>query len=126
VVFNLSHIRVWLTWTVAACFALVTTCGEGIHLLPGLGHGCSHLHCCCDFDFGHSTAPSFRSGHDGPEDLNDADCPVCNFFAAAKCLPAVVSVETGFAVVVETIAANDVLTIIGVLSAYHSRAPPLG
>lgn len=45
-----SNWRIWFTWVFAVLFGVLSTAGEGLHLLPGQGHG--HDACCHDHDDG--------------------------------------------------------------------------
>lgn len=50
-----SNWRIWFTWVFAILFGVLSTAGEGLHLLPGQGHGhgaCCHDACCHDRDDG--------------------------------------------------------------------------
>lgn len=113
-----STIRRYFT----AFFALVTLLGQGLHLLPGLGHAHSPGGCCahqvshstscghgaeraCDGHAHHHHHPSVSGNSEvaidetGPDaagwtrsPLSCGDCPVCQFLARAQ-LPAAFTAE---------------------------------
>jgi hypothetical protein len=107
--------------------------GEGLHLLPGMGHSCAcHLDCmvsspsaadldgCCDRHY-----PAVTHAEQDPGAINNvADCPVCMFlslakshlsthYAACDCLP-----------IVERPVVYSPLLESRFVCSYHTRAPP--
>lgn len=126
--------RYHLSYAILVAFAVVSFGGQGLHLIPGLGHSCSHFagcsHCCADpssdVDCSHDDC-LFHAGS-APGDHCDSDenaCPICHFFALAKNISAI-SLEIGKTAVLpaNTIWVDSFLTD-NVPSFYHSRAPPV-
>jgi hypothetical protein len=128
------------TWLYLTAFTLTAVGGQGLHMLPGMGHGprpagSPHGGCCPHHDAAHSGdqhghSPSNEHGHrveqgrSGNHTTGCDTCPVCRFFALAKSLafPAPTGVEvlpTGE----QPFAAESSVTVCR-LFAYSARGPP--
>jgi hypothetical protein len=114
-------------------FAFIAIMGEGLHLLPGMGHSCAcHLDCmvsspsathvdgCCD-------RPSPAVSHSDPnssEIRDSADCPVCLFLSLAKSYLSTEYAACDCLPVVERKAVTSPLLESRFVCSYHTRAPP--
>jgi hypothetical protein len=132
VILRPSPIRTGITWGVAALFAAVMVCGEGLHFLPGFDHSEHAATCCCghlgDFSSGDAahtpSSASLAAAADHESHATGSTCVICSFFAQAHCLPvALIDIDATEHVVDCCAAAADVSAIAFFL-AYHSRAPP--
>ncbi len=84
-------------------FAIVVA-GNGLHFLPGNGHGCSgshhslgaHSHGCDGHTHEHATTPDTSTADNGPSGhlLATHDCQICKWFAQAQLCEAVSEVCT--------------------------------
>ncbi len=130
---QLRNHRSRLTFAVLAVFSAVSVGGEGLHLIPGLGHSCSHLSVCSCFSAKHSECAPHVC-HDCQSCIGEADCthcdmdedacPICNFFALAKSVPAVAAEVRESMVFPASGIWADSLAMDDVPSFYRSRAPP--
>jgi len=106
--------------------------GEGLHLLPGMGHSDGHSFECAissqtalshdHFCHHHSvlTSPLEKSSA-----TNSAvDCAICKYFAQAKPLLLAVCVELDYLVLIDRVAVLSPLLESWFEGPYHSRAPP--
>jgi hypothetical protein len=114
-------------------FAFVAILGEGLHLLPGMGHSCAcHPDCmvsspsaadldgCCD----HHSPVVTHSDPDSFEIKDAADCPVCLFLSLAKSYLATDYAPCDCLPIVERLAACTPLLVSRFVCSYHTRAPP--
>ena len=80
------HHRVMTTWVVLLAFAAIAVPGQGLHLLPGMGHfhGVADG---CGLEMGQAAQNAgWNVSHDGS--LQHADgCAICQFAAEAKFVP---------------------------------------
>lgn len=129
-------------WSLAAVFAVANVAGQGLHLLPGLGHNCcppplrsaaevDHAcHSCGDGDHASPRShdvpiPGHTALAESPNSLLHAgNCPICQFMGQFK-----VSSECGPQLAVSSLVGE--VPPLGAgrlagfsLSAYDSRAPP--
>jgi hypothetical protein len=127
-----KFVRIALIYALTASFASIAMMGEGLHLLPGLGHSCCDSdECSADFSSAshldgcniHSVVLSSR--HDNANHANNAaDCPVCKFFSHTKpCfLPAFIA--DNYIAVSGRLDVSYRLLESRFACVYHSRAPP--
>jgi hypothetical protein len=108
-------------------------CGEGLHGLFGLHHSSCSAHSHDFYSCGHS-------GHESPEtgdhlaihttdhdcgQVNEADCPICSFFAFAHCLPVLSLTLCEPLIVAESVVVTRYLDVGDKVLVYQSRAPPV-
>jgi hypothetical protein len=124
-------------WFVFALFTVLAVAGNGLHFLPGLGHGCGKSHlptstnsvACSEHSACHATADPLH--HDGAITISladggdDEDCPVCQYFTQAKTVFLTVDFDFHSHAVEGRIATYRSLPIDRVSGAYCSRAPPV-
>lgn len=113
-----------------ALLAVIAGLGEGLHLLPGLGHGVivgDHLLLlgiespCCQ---GRASGPAFFSdGHHGQSVpiLDEDDCPVCQLLVASFAPTDAIAAAD---VVAEHCLGAPVATVLIAPAIYNARAPP--
>ena len=114
-------------------FAFIAIMGEGLHLLPGMGHSCAcHLDCmvssplaadldgCCDR---HSSAVTHAESNSS-EIKDAADCPVCMFLSLAKSYLSTQYAACDCLPIVERLAVCSPLLVSRFVCSYHTRAPP--
>ena len=123
-----------VAWLLAALLAVVAGLGEGLHLLPGLGHGVivgDHLLLlwiespCCQ---GRASGPaSFSDGHHGQSVpiLDEDDCPVCQLLVASFAPTDAIAIAA-VDVVAEHCLGGPVATVLIAPAIYNARAPPQG
>jgi hypothetical protein len=114
-------------------FAFIAIMGEGLHLLPGMGHSCAcHLDCevsspsaadldgCCD----HHSPVVTHADTNSFEIKDAADCPVCLFLSLAKSYLAMEYTTCDCLPVVRRLAVFSPLQEGLFICSYHTRAPP--
>ena len=126
--------RTGFVCTFTTLFAFIAIMGEGLHLLPGMGHSCGcHLDCVV-------YSPSV-DGHDGScvrhsptvthsdqnsgEIKDTANCPVCIFLSMAKSYLATEYAACDCLPIIERLAVCSPLLESRFICSYHTRAPPL-
>jgi len=120
-------------WGLLILFSAIALLGEALHLLPGLQHeGCA-LHpewgeACADC---HGTAvadpssnPSFTAAERDGHFCSSGDCPICQYFAQAKCFVAVEVFACEFLPIYARPTAQSLIFSPQVLCVYQSRGPP--
>jgi hypothetical protein len=110
-----------ISW-VLALFSAIAIAGDGLHFLPGLGHGCHESHACHDISLisvGHHEDGLAVSAAENAE-----DCPVCHFFMQAKTVVLTVDFQIDSQLVAGRIPTIRPLLTDRVVAAYSSRAPP--
>jgi len=128
------------TWLYLTAFTLTAGAGQGLHMLPGMGHGppragTPHGGCCPNHDAAHSGHQHGRSSlnehghrveHDGSgnQTARCDSCSVCRFFAQAKSLafPSPTGVEV-LPAGERPLAAESSVALCRVF-AYSARGPP--
>ena len=114
-------------------FAFIAIMGEGLHLLPGMGHSCAcHLDYvvsspsaaaldgCCD-----RHSPAVTHAEQNPGAMNDAaGCPVCMFLSLAKSYLSTEYAACDCLPIVERLAVCSPLLESRFVCSYHTRAPP--
>ena len=114
-------------------FAFIAIMGEGLHLLPGMGHSCGHhLDCmvsspssadldgCCV----HHSQTVTHSDPTSSEIKDAADCPVCMFLSLVKSYLSTQYAATACLPIVERLAVCTPLLESRFVCSYHTRAPP--
>lgn len=120
--------RAAFTWAVAIFFGAIALLGEGLHLLPGMGHDevaaqagsdeGSRSDCAAKSVPGDGfVAGCGTSNHDG-------DCPICQFYAQAKQVSAAVQGCGLHLVALAPPAAVAARPELPLTLVYLSRAPP--
>jgi len=129
----MSQLQIIATWGTLLPFGVIALAGQGLHLLPGMGHRCGDNHAdqaCCHAR-GHHEPLEPPANPDGqvtalPSLADGHDCPICRFFATTKPLLATVT-EAELSQVVSPIRSLDApARPIYRAAVYRSRAPPLG
>jgi hypothetical protein len=114
-------------------FAFIAMMGEGLHILPGMGHSCDHRRDCivysssaADFDgcCGHHS-PAVTHEDQNPNGINNADdCAVCKFFALAKSCLLADHVAYDHIIIAERLVVCSPFFQSRFVGSYLSRAPP--
>jgi hypothetical protein len=116
-----------------ALFGFISIMGNGLHLLPGMGHSCedadhclisslisSHHNGCAG---SHSPAIIHTDQH--PKGIhNSADCAVCMFLSLAKSYLSTEYTACDCLPIVERLAVCSPLLESRFVCSYHTRAPP--
>jgi hypothetical protein len=129
----LKTARTGLVCAFTTIFAFIAIMGEGLHLLPGMGHSCTcHIDCmvsapsaaeldgCCEHHFSTVTHLEQNSGAIN----NAADCPVCIFLSLAKSYLSTEYAACDCLPIVERLAVCSPLLEGRFVCSYHTRAPP--
>jgi hypothetical protein len=124
--------RTILGWALAGLYGAIAVLGEGLHGLPGLGHGCSgehhggetcHIHSMAAGGFSSDRAGAYAA--EGEHHLACAqDCPICHYFAQAKCFLEMDGLTGESLPVCTHHAITPLCFSLHTLSAYQSRGPP--
>ena len=129
------RLKRFVVWSLAALLGLVAGVGEGLHLIPGCGHGVEVGNGvlwvgCCGFE-----TPYPTSDHDQPEVTvpgkpappieSEEACPICSKLGKHFTLPSPIAV--GFVARLQSEAPVVVLRDVPVETAgvIQARAPPL-
>jgi hypothetical protein len=114
-----------------ALYGSIAVLGQGLHVLPGLGHDClgehgedaSHFHGATASVFS-SDRPGVRAA-DGEHHLScGKDCPICQYFAQAKSFLVLGGVASEPLPVSAHFTSLPLCFSLNSLSAYQSRGPP--
>ena len=129
------RLTTWCCWLLAGVFGGLSGGGQGLHLLPGLGHRAERLpSACCDAScggYGNRQAAEPRAGFSGPTfaaakmDRAPAACAICQFFASAKGVAASAPVLATAVSAAEPIPDAPTAPLAAAVP-YHCRAPPVG
>jgi len=93
-----QQLRTILTWLLAAFFGAVSVSGQALHLLPGCDHSFDGRHVACAparewtswLGFLTGSEPSIRpQAEDDSGVCDDQNCLICQYWAQAKTLVAV-------------------------------------
>jgi hypothetical protein len=128
----MSRNRTILGWALLGLYGSIAVLGEGLHGLPGMGHGCTgerHGGAACHFHY--ATAIVFSSDRpavcaaEGEHHLSCVkNCPICQYFAQAKCFLEVGDLTSASLPVCTHYALSPLCFSLHTLSAYQSRGPP--
>jgi len=137
-----------VAWFALGWFGVVSTVGQGLHCLPGMGHSGHTCSGCCRPSLGvwhmargesgchvaDDSDPGCRAAHNTGsgwlcserEARGSGRCPICDFFASAKgVVPPALPVLTTLRVAARPLSGHvDVVAAVAV--AYDVRAPPVG
>jgi hypothetical protein len=130
---KLKFARTGFVCVFTAFFAFIAMMGEGLHVLPGMGHSCEQpLEC--------SILSRTAAGHDDSFDChssadanfgrnlhkidNAADCAVCKYFSLAKSCLSIDCAACDFITITERLVVCSPLLESSFVGTYQSRAPP--
>ncbi len=131
---NTIALRRTAAWTLAALLAIIAGVGEGLHFIPGLGHGVMvgervlvlgevpdkpriglDAEPCCACTHGGQSVPI----------VEEDDCPICQIIGASFA-PDAAAAMPALAVVAEHFLAAPAVAAVPAPAVYHARAPPQG
>ncbi len=138
-----------IAWILVAIYAPMALCGEGLHLLPGLGHSCCEpCVTTCHLYHGeyHGTISRTSDGHSAQrrterstglrcflnrshshaDSIFAHDCPICRFFAEAKTVATTAASEVSAELSSPAAVHPAPTTFSAPRRSYDPRGPPVG
>jgi hypothetical protein len=112
-------------WLAAGLFAAVSVFGQGMHLLPGVGHPAQEgyaLHAGCSCHGGHGGEAV--ESHEGDSCSDPDDCAICRWYSQAKVVTPPSAVERSPEVAAISPCHVPSFHCLEAPGPYEARAPP--